>query len=498
MRNKVRQNLILITIDTLRIDHLSIMGYEKKTSPYLDKLAKKGIFFKQVITNGPWTLPSFSSIFTSIYPFHQGGYSPLPENKTTIAEVLQSNNYLTIGIHSTPVLSKFYGFDRGFEIYHGAITKSNGYPIKNKVMNKFLNNMMFFNKFADSFLNIKIFKKLQYQFLILFYNIIVGDIEYYKDADVIFKKAFKILQDYYSDSKKQKKPFFLWIHLMDLHDPYFPKSWTLKKIKAKNITDREIEYLQKHPEYLSILREYKSTKKIMDLYDSELRYVDTKIKRFFQKLKSRNWLKNTLTIITSDHGEEFNERGKYGHNAQLHDELLKVPLIMISNELKRIKKERKTDINNIVNMLDLAPTILDLLGLPKEPNFDGTSFSHLIYFNDCKIDTPDPIEYGIFSGTYHKNGNICFSYNKNSSRIISYRTKKWKYIIDENGLVEKLYDLENDPKEKNNIINELPKISRILKRKIINHLHENDIRQKNIKDIIEKKKVLYAIRKLRI
>ncbi|MHA1229846.1 MAG: sulfatase [Candidatus Helarchaeota archaeon] len=496
MTKNKKQNLILITIDTLRLDHLKIMGYKKNITPYLDKLAKKGIFFTQTITNGPWTLPSFSSIFTSIYPFHQGGYSPLPDTKTTLAEVLKGNGYLTMGIHSTPVLSRFYRFDRGFDIFYDALEKTSNHPVKSRFFNKLINNMKIFNRTADFFINFKILKRINYYLLILFYNMIVGNIEYYKDAERIFKKAVGWLESYYSNKNWNKKPYFLWIHLMDLHDPYFPKNWVIKKIGAEYITENEIKYIEKHPEYYYILREYKMTKKLIELYDSEIRYVDIKIQEFFTKLNQRGWLDNTLTIITADHGEEFNEHGKYGHNAQLYDELLRVPLIFISEKLKEIRKEGKKDINNLVNMRDLAPTILDLLELPPEPNFDGKSFADLI-FSD-KTSSEDPLNNGVFSETYHKDGNIIFSIDKDASRIISYRTIKWKYIIDENNLIERLYDLENDPKEKNNLAEKNRDLVKLFRKKVIYHIREKDVPKKNVKDIIEKKKIMLAVRKLRI
>ncbi|MBD3228040.1 MAG: sulfatase-like hydrolase/transferase [Candidatus Lokiarchaeota archaeon] len=488
MVNK-KPNLILLTIDALRLDHLSIMGYKKKTSPYLDKLARKGFFFKQAITNGPWTLPSFSSIFTSIYPFHQGGYSPLPQNKTTLAEVLNLKGYKTIALHSTPVLSRFYGFDRGFDKFFDNMTNSETL-LNNKIINKL------YNKIADFFLNINVFKRIQYYILILFYNFIVGSVEYYKKAGSLFKKALRLIEKY-KNGKDKKKPLFFWIHLMDPHDPYLPVEWSIKKINTNKLAQKEIKYIQEHPEYLSILREYEMTEKIMELYDGEIRYIDSKIRWFFNELKKRNWLKNTLTIITADHGEEFYERGQYGHNAQLYDELLRVPLIFISDKLKAIKNEQKKDINNIIDFRDLSPTILDLLGLPPEPNFDGKSFKELIISSEEKVD--DPIEDGVFSETYHKNGNISFSNTKEeTNRILSYRTTDWKYIINDADGVEKLYNLHDDPKELNDLSTENKKLLRIFRKKLIDHLKEKEKRKKNLKDIIERKKILKASKKIKL
>ncbi|MHA1230873.1 MAG: sulfatase [Candidatus Helarchaeota archaeon] len=493
-------NLLLITIDALRLDHLSIMGYKKKTTPYLDKLARKGFFFKQAISNGPCTPPSFCSIFTSTYPFHQGGYSPLPENKTTLAEVLQSHGYITVAIHSTPLLSRFYGYDRGFDVFYDAMLKKDDNPIKAKLLNKFMKKGQFLNNIMNFFQSIKIPKKIQYYFQIFFYTTIIGRKEYYENAKTLLQKAFRWLKKYNMNENMKKRPYFLWIHLMEPHDPYFPYNRFLKKIKADKLTIEEIKYIREHPEYMEILREYKMTNKLLDLYDAEIRYADAKIKRFFKKLnrKNRRWLKNTLTIITADHGEEFYERGSYGHNAQLYDELLRVPLIFISDELKKLKKVKQKDIDNIINMRDLSPTILQMLGLPPEPNFDGKSFSDLIYYDQKVVE--DPIEDGVFSETYHKEGITRFSNSRDPTirRIISYRTVKWKYIIDEETMMEKLFDLENDPKEQVNLVHKYPDLVKIFRNKIINHLKEKDVPKKNLKDIAEKKKISHAIRKIKL
>ena len=278
--------------------------------------------------------------------------------------------------------------------------------------------------------------------------------------------------------------------------------------KTTQLGDVETEYfhvilnmfVNEHPEYMEILREYKMTDKLLNLYDAEIRYADAKIRRFFKKLnrKNRNWLKNTLTVITADHGEEFYERGAYGHNAQLHDEILRVPLIFISNELKKLKKIKQKDIKNIIDMRDLAPTILKLLGLPPEPSFTGKSFADLIYYDQEIQD--DPIHKGVFSETFHKEGITRFSnlHDPSIKRIISYRTSKWKYIINEETMNEELYDLENDPEEKINVIKEYPKLNRIFRNKIVMHLKEKEISERNLKDLTEKKKITQAIRRIKI
>ncbi|MHA1310665.1 MAG: sulfatase [Candidatus Helarchaeota archaeon] len=492
-----KKNLILITIDTLRLDHLNIMNYKKNTTPFLSNLSKEGIFFRNVITNGPWTAPSFSSIFTSIYPFHRGGYAPLPENKITLAEILQANGYFNMAIHSTPLLSRFYGYDRGFNLFYDSMLKKENNIIKNYVLNKVLNKKALTVNIIDYLQGLNIPKTLQYYFLITFYNLLIGKLDYYKKARYLFQKAIKWI-DYYINKYHDKKPFFLWVHLMDPHDPYFPSTEIINLIGCKNLTIKEIKYIQKHPHYINKLREQNMVNKLIDLYDSEIRYVDDNIKEFFGVLKKEyNYLlENSVVFITADHGDEFNERGSFGHNAKLYDELLRVPLILSSDYLKEKKGLKNKEIYSLINMRDFAPTILDLLDITPNPSFEGKSFADLIY--DDKEIQNDSIDDGVFSETYHKKFFIKFT-NKNDRevrRIISYRTIKWKYIINEQNHHEELYDLENDPRELNNVVSSYPKLARIFKSKIINHLKENCTIKKEKNDLIEKMKISLAIKKL--
>ena len=116
---EVRQGkaVILLTIDALRADHLKSYGYHRNTAPNIEKFVKQGTIFKNAITNGPESPTAFSSIFTSILPLLDGGFSPLPPQKITLPELLKENAINTYAIHSNPNLGKFFNFDRGFDVF---------------------------------------------------------------------------------------------------------------------------------------------------------------------------------------------------------------------------------------------------------------------------------------------------------------------------------------------------------------------------------------------
>ena len=111
------KTVILITIDALRADHLKSYGYTRNTAPYLEKYFERGMLFLNTFTNGPETPTSFSSIFTSILPFLDGGYSPLPLQKKIFPEILKEHGIKTYAIHSNPNLGRYFNYDRGFDIF---------------------------------------------------------------------------------------------------------------------------------------------------------------------------------------------------------------------------------------------------------------------------------------------------------------------------------------------------------------------------------------------
>lgn len=115
------ENVILITVDSLRADHTSFMGYNRETTPNLDKLSKKSVILERVMSNGSYTPASFTSTFSSTYPLMYGGYERFSNMRTSVVEVLNENGYITAGFHSNPFLSKFYGYAKGFEVFEDFI-----------------------------------------------------------------------------------------------------------------------------------------------------------------------------------------------------------------------------------------------------------------------------------------------------------------------------------------------------------------------------------------
>jgi arylsulfatase A-like enzyme len=301
-------DIVLITIDTLRADHLSCYGYERKTTPNIDEIAEKGTVFTKAIAPSSWTAPSMVSLFTSVYPVNHGitlGF--LKEGKiqnqmvfsdklVTLAQALKARGYATFAVASNLHLSEELGFARGFD--HFRCLDFRTAPSVNSTVYSWLNQI------------------------------------------------------------KNSPKFFLWVHYFDPHYPYFAKGpWAYQYIPPDE--RRHIDALTAEPMKHSELRAMVAEKPellptVIGLYDSEISYVDFHLGFLLDKL---NLDTNTVIAITSDHGEEFMEHAHMGHSSNLYQEQIHVPLI-----IKTPESSRKEIFEEHVNLVDFMPTLLYILG----------------------------------------------------------------------------------------------------------------------------------------
>jgi arylsulfatase A-like enzyme len=265
-----RRNLILISIDTLRADHLGAYGYPRDTSPTLDGLAARGVRFETVIAESCWTLPSHVTLFTGLPPSFHGVTKPhhkLPQRLTTLAEVLQQRGYHTFGVTGGVFLRPSFAIAQGFERYH---LRPLEFP-------------------AALSLALRVLAKLG-----------------------------------------PGEPFFWFIHTYDVHCPYDPPPQYAKMFDSRPPED-QLDTRERcgNPHYNRMSLTPGQARFLSDRYDASIRYADDLLKRFLEKLETAGRLENTLIVIVSDHGEEFLEHGRIGHRATLFMESLRVPWILV-------------------------------------------------------------------------------------------------------------------------------------------------------------------------
>jgi len=486
----MKKRLILITIDCLRRDRLGFYNKEKKLTPNITEFLKNSIVFDNFISNGSTTAPAFYSMFTSNIPDIDEPYAPLPINKRRIAQVIKENQIKTCGIHSNPHLGKYCHYDLGFDFFFDVFKVPVDYSVKSLKKKIFY----YFNQLTAHLGLINYNERLKH----IFYKFLKKKKQKstkkklvltspYADAKVITTEAIKWLKSNFKDS------FFLWIHYMDCHLPYFPPIRYIKNITDEKITEEDKIHLKTISTSLrnnnqiidNINEKYKKITLI--LYDAEVSYVDHHIGNLCRYLKNTGIFGKTNIILTADHGEALFEHNTLGHKASLYEELLRIPLL-IKIEGTTFEKRR---IEDQFQMIDIAPTILDILNIPKESSFKGMSLLPLI---QGKTDIKYNNKY-IISAELHHNYRVQNAYSDPKLDyyfLVSCRTNGWKLIYDEKENQLFLYNLIIDPLELLNLSDEKNEKIQSIKNNLLSKLTPYIEKSKSEKIRIKKtiKKVL--------
>jgi arylsulfatase A-like enzyme len=395
-REPARPNVLIIAVDTLRPDHLSCYGYHRATSPHVDEMAGGGVLFENAISQAPWTLPSFASVFTSLYPTQHGATTVETMMRTTfptLAGILSENGYATGAVVNAPVLRSDYGLNRGFG----------------------------------------------------FYNEPPGEIE--RPADRVTREALEWIGDL------EDRPFFAFVHYFDPHLAYAPpppydrlydpgyegtigSSFDLDYFSSKeaSVIREEINLL-----------DAADRNHIVSLYDGEVAFTDQAVGDLLNGLGESGLDDNTLIVFLSDHGEEFFEHGGLDHGHSLYGELIRVPLVfrLPGGSPGGVRIARQ------VRLIDVAPTILDCVGINGEFQFEGVSLMGLMRGED-------------FSGSPGSGlmgPDFCLSEAmRRTNTVKSITSYPWKLIEDMASREYSLFNLESDPQEQDNLGNSEPAI----------------------------------------
>jgi len=329
----------------------------------MDRLASKGVLFTRAISNGPVTDFSFPAIFTSTYPLMHKVESyavRLSKNYITLAEALRRAGYSTLGfLSSNPFLSSYFGYDVGFK-YFDEDKRSH----QRTTWIGFFKRIMALQKHLC---------RLSGKYCLI-RALLTTLLKSHKNA-TYYLVAEKINERILSKLRKRSfaDKFFLAVHYMDVHTPYLQSIKYLSKLRNSMHLFRDslkIHYKISHNQS-SIDDEDKCM--AMLLYDAAIQYVDRCIFSLLSELEKEGiGLDNTYVIITSDHGEGFREHNFFGHKAQLFDELLHVPLIVCGPHIK------PKIVDDLIGLIDIAPTILELVQVKPPRGFLGKSVVPLL------------------------------------------------------------------------------------------------------------------------
>ena len=322
-----RPNVILLSIDTLRADHLGCYGYGRDTSPQIDAFSREAVLFEETIAAAPSTLASHASIFTSLVVPHHGASfarrAALSPQQVTLTEILHEHGYETVSWNGGGQIDQMWGLDQGFESYITLVEAT----VTNEGASAGVGRVDHLDEKVDAALR-------------------------------------------WLDDRDGERPFFLFLHTYEVHHPYTPDPVLRADFgRFPTLLDDAVTVLdlQRFNSGMWMLEEA-DLEHIVASYDAEVRSTDRAFGRLLDGLRERGLYDGSLIVVTSDHGEEFGEHERVGwHSHSLYDELLRVPLLV---RLPR-GEHGGTRVSGQVAGIDVAPTILSVLDIGRPPIFQG-------------------------------------------------------------------------------------------------------------------------------
>ncbi len=330
-------NIIFIVIDSARYDHFSTYGYPKPTTPFIDSISQDLVIYENANAPAAWTRPAMSSIFTSLYPeqygFSEGNY---PQTTPLLTEILKANGYMVFMLSNNAYMSPLSGFDRGCDRF---------YFVRSGKLPRGL-DMGIRLRFAPLLLRQRFDRYTSHKIL----------------PEMLNAQALRIIRSLGSS----KQPFFIYIH-HDAHHPYLSKRDILRKF-LEGVSEeeiRQVEAVQRSGNMYWFNRESLSTRQrqryytiLRAMHDASIYKNDCLIHDLFRELSQAGLYDSSMIIITADHGEFLGERDMISHGLYLYEESVRVPLLVkYPREMKLVGRSGK-----LVTTIDLAPTILDLVG----------------------------------------------------------------------------------------------------------------------------------------
>jgi arylsulfatase A-like enzyme len=401
-RFRSRPNVILISLDTLRADRLSLNGYSRPTSPNIDAWARRSaINFPNTIAPAPWTLPSHVSMLSGLDAIRHGvdHSRAAPPGMALLPEILHQAGYATAAITGGGLLHPEHGFNQGFDSYW-------------------------------------------------YWDKAPGKTGWGMDLERGFEAVLRALE------RHADQPFFLFFHTYEIHAPYLPRQPYYQQFGGRYAESLEVAHPSKHsgdkpdgegflarfevrllpkPEsQLPELTVEEMREVASDLYDSGIAHTDEVMGRLLSRLEELGIAEQTLVVLTSDHGESFGEHGVVSHTS-LYDHDLKVPLLISLPD----RLSGGLTISEQVRLIDIVPTVLDLVGLEAAPGIDGVSLVPLMA-GDASAAPPPSWSYAMHQGVSVRSSN------------------RTKYILynhpwSPSDGADELYDLREDPGELRNL-----------------------------------------------
>lgn len=379
-----RPNVVVISLDTLRADALSCLGYHRETTPWMEKFfGRDGVRFHTASAPCTWTLPSHASLFLSQYVARHGvtrDIHSLTPSSETLAELLSRQGYETAAFVDRGFLHHQYGLHQGFHLYN---QKGGGFA-----------------------------------------QLLPECLDFLKARD-------------------RTAPLFLFLHTFDIHDPYMPPHPYRERFLFGDMAPSRQDFVVPNADTLHNANRglIELTRSDRDyaraLYDGGVAYVDDLLGDFFETIEQRRLLENTVVILLSDHGEGFGEHGFWAHGWTLYEEMTRVPLLIRFPE----KQFAGTEVEERVNLVDVAPTILEILDLSTPTHWQGDSLMPLIRDPSLRLDRRTYSQLNQNFAMYHGFIKLIEQRNPTPSKL---NEKLMPPLA--------VYNLKEDPDERTNLV----------------------------------------------
>jgi arylsulfatase A-like enzyme len=334
-----RPNVVLVTMDTVRADHLSLYGYRRDTTPFLEELANRATVYTNAIATSDFTPPTHASLFTGLYAsWHGAHFDPpgyvagraLPAGHPTLASILAKNGYRTAAVVANwGGLSPRFGLDRGFQLYDARKPKLVTDP-------RFIRGA--FANFLGAFVCTS-------------------------DLDARFRRAGEIngtVSTVLNHLARERRSFFLFVNYMDAHVPYAPPRRYCNIFEPRASHSSVYNYAALEQRVMTRRQPINAQERaqLVSQYDAGIRYLDSQLAVLFGRLKELGLFDNTLIIVCADHGEAFGARDLMQHGVSVYQDEVHVPLI-----IKYPHQSEPRVVRDFVSQVDVLPTVLDVIGI---------------------------------------------------------------------------------------------------------------------------------------
>jgi arylsulfatase A-like enzyme len=411
-----RPNIILVTLDTVRADHMGLYGYGRQNTPNLQALAKESVLYENFIAAAPVTLSSHASIFTGLYPQSHGAYTvyptyplgrPLPEGIPTMASMLSAGGYRTMAVAANRYyLRPEWGTTHGFQYAYLAdpvliVSPSREYLLRNP-MRRILTM-----EGAPQALDARTIT-----------------------AEDVNSHAYRLLDATGGDGA----PFFLFLNYTDAHAPYLPPPPFDSMYPGRNpgFTGSDYVHLTEDVNNGAVELDVASRNHLISQYDGAIAYLDCKLGELIAYLKRKGLYNRTLIAITSDHGEAFGARKLIGHDVSVYQNQIQVPLL-----IKYPGQTEPRRVDALASQVDLLPTVLEAARLTIPSTLEGVSLTRAEAMKDRRV-----------VAEYHNSALNATPRFMHDSYALFFGP--WKMIYSTSGKRE-LYNLAADPAEQKNL-----------------------------------------------